>query len=210
MQSVIDEAQHLEFEKPPASKYYLSVISQEESAKAFLLYLSKNEIVPWNRFILRAISDHCCKQLVGVIIDYLCPDTDKFFEWAGDRSSSKWELPRSVSDAINILRYEKIERWKSTTWIWADDVKYDSIPNQIARGKIDRQKQASLYVNISETAGIISTPEVTTEKMANEELEKANRFLYFGKSISKNEKGHLINYNRIENGFKELFKVSFE
>jgi AbiV family abortive infection protein len=35
-QRLIEDAQTLEFEKPPASKYYLSIISQEESAKSFL------------------------------------------------------------------------------------------------------------------------------------------------------------------------------
>ena len=36
---LLDETELLEFEKLPATRYYLSMIAQEEAAKAFLLYL---------------------------------------------------------------------------------------------------------------------------------------------------------------------------
>ena len=58
---LIWDAQNLEFEEPPSSKYYFAIISQEESAKSFLLYLVKIKIIPWNEFILRAMRNHICK-----------------------------------------------------------------------------------------------------------------------------------------------------
>lgn len=68
---LLDEAQLLEFEKPLATRYYLSMIAQEEAAKAFLLYLVTVEALPWTPFLLRATRDHQCKQLVGIVLDYI-------------------------------------------------------------------------------------------------------------------------------------------
>jgi len=75
---LLDEAELLEFETPLATKFFLSIIAQEEFAKAFLLYLVRIDVILWNRFILRATMNHRCKQLVGIILDFLTPDTDFF------------------------------------------------------------------------------------------------------------------------------------
>lgn len=44
---LLDEADLLDLEKVPATRYYLSIISQEETAKAFLLYLVGVNALPW-------------------------------------------------------------------------------------------------------------------------------------------------------------------
>jgi len=75
---LLDSAELLEFEKVLATRYYLSMIAQEETAKAFLLYLVGVNALPWTPFLLRATRDHRCKQLVGIILDYISPDTDEF------------------------------------------------------------------------------------------------------------------------------------
>ncbi len=198
---LIEDAQTLEFEKPPSSKYYFAIISQEESAKAFLLYLVKVKIIPWNEFILRAMNSHICKQLVGIVIDYLEPDFDTFVIWC----NNKTPVTKKVKDAINILRNEIIKKWESNNWIWADDYKYDSDAKKVFNKKFDKLKQRSLYVAIGEQAEIISTPRITTEENAQKEFDKAKRFLSFGKSISKGEKNHFRDYEIIEEGFRKLF-----
>jgi len=77
---LLDDAQLLEFEKPPASQYALSIIAQEEYSKAFLLYLVMAGVVPWAPYLLRAMRDHKCKHLIGIVIDFLEPDTEVFLE----------------------------------------------------------------------------------------------------------------------------------
>ena len=110
---LLNEAQLLEFEKPPATRYYLSIIAQEEVAKAFMLYLVSIEVLPWTPFLLRATRDHKCKQLVGIILDYIAPNFDEFLRRMDARILEKkqLQLPASVADAMNLLRHEKIRRW---------------------------------------------------------------------------------------------------
>ena len=55
-------------------------------------------------------------------------------------------LPKSIADAICILRYEKIDRWRSSTWAWEEEPIYDEIAKSIGDGKLDREKQDALYV----------------------------------------------------------------
>jgi hypothetical protein len=67
---LLDDAMQVEFQKPPCTKLVLSMIAQEEFAKAFILYLVRSDVVPWNGYLLRAMNDHVCKQLMGVVIVY--------------------------------------------------------------------------------------------------------------------------------------------
>ena len=198
-QRLLDDAQTLEFEKPPSSKYYLSIISQEESAKSFLLYLVKTGIIPWNKSILRAINNHVCKQLVGIAIDYLEPDFDTFMAWKGG------PVPKKVKDALNLLCNEKIKSWESKNWVWVDQYKYDGEAKKVFKGHFDDSKQSALYVNINKNAGVISTPENITEEKAQEEFENAQRYLSFSTNLLNGEKNNFRGYQEIENGFRILF-----
>lgn len=92
------------------------MIAQEEFAKAFILFLVKERIVLFNAPIRRAINDHTCKQLVGMIMDYIIMHWDDLEELRaairidydlGDR------LPNDIGSAMELLRYEKIGRWES-------------------------------------------------------------------------------------------------
>jgi len=203
---LIGEAQLLEFEKPTSSRFYFAIISQEESAKSFLLYLVKVKIIPWNKFLLRAINNHICKQLVGIIIDYLSPNFDNFIAWSNELSFNNdiSSVPNKIYDAIEILRYEKIQRWESKNWIWAED---HSEAKKISNGHLDDLKQSALYVNINKNASIISTPNIITKEMAQEEFDRAKRFLSFGREITKNGVKHFRNYEEIQEAFRKLFNA---
>jgi hypothetical protein len=65
---------------------------------------------------------------------------------AGDLDNS---FPRTVADALNILRHEKIGRWESNAWVWAEDPDYDQTAKKVAEGYADRKKQDALYVRLS-------------------------------------------------------------
>ena len=118
---LLEEAYDLEFRDPPSSRFFLIMIAQEEFAKAFILHLVKESAIPFTSEVLRAIKDHACKHLVGMIMDYVIMHWDELDEAQamirrdldlGDK------LPDDVGSAMELLRYEKIGRWESNNWVW--------------------------------------------------------------------------------------------
>ncbi|GFE49976.1 hypothetical protein So717_17290 [Roseobacter cerasinus] len=171
---------------PPSSRFYLIMIAQEEFAKAFILFLVRENIAPFSSAVLRAIRDHSCKQLVGMIMDYMIMHWEEYEELEaavkrdvelGDR------LPNDVGSAIELLRYEKIGRWEANNWSWAEDPEYDTEALQIARGKKDRRKQDALYVRIGRDGQVCNTPNTVSEAETQEEFERASRFGRFIREI---------------------------
>lgn len=160
---ILDDAMQVEFQEPPCTKLMLSMIAQEEFAKAFVLLLVREDVVPWSPQLLRAMSDHACKQLVGVIIEYVDPEWETIEELEriirvdvdlGDR------LPPKVASAINVLRHEKIRRWESNSWVWAEEPEYERSILRIAEGKRDRIRQDALYVRLGGDGSVTAGPAV--------------------------------------------------
>src|SRR5207249_11688940 len=133
---------------------------------------------------------HTCKQLLGIIMDYLNPDTEVFLklmdEWGlqneehrrlldalkqskdleqerelwnriNEINESRDRFPATIADAMNILRHEKIGRWESR-YYWADEPQYDEKAKQIGGGRLDREKQNSLYVRLNKNGEVAGTP----------------------------------------------------
>lgn len=139
------------------SRFYLAMIAQEEFAKAFMLYLVKEQTIPFNRYIVRAMKDHICKQLVGIIMDYVIMHWDDIEElkamieedWPDDA------FPAEVASAMNLLRFEKISTWEcessNSGWFWDEDPIEDPSALRVFEGKRDLRKQDALYVRIGST-----------------------------------------------------------
>ena len=187
---LIDESYDLEFREPPSSQYFLIMIAQEEFAKAFILYLVKERIVPLKPAVLRAINDHTCKQLVGMIMDYMIMHWDDIEELKA-AISKDYDLgprmPEDVGSAMELLRYEKIGRWERNNWVWAEDPNYDKSALHVAEGRKDRRKQDALYVRIGRDGQICSTPNTITENETKSELERAGRYKRFVASLLDGE-----------------------
>jgi hypothetical protein len=180
-----DESYDFEFREPPSLQLYVLLIAQEEFAKAFLLLLVRDEIVPFSRPLLRAMNDHACKHLVGLIMDYIIMRWDTLEEAQalisadvdlGDR------LPPSVESAVMLLRFEKVGRWQSRAWEWDDPPKYDIEAKKIAEGKADRRKQDALYVRIG-ADGRVCPPSSITAAQIDEEKERLTSFRYLVDSL---------------------------
>lgn len=174
---LLDEAEMLQLEKPPTTSLYISLLAQEEYAKAFLLLLAAMEVIPWDRHLLRATRDHTCKQLLGIVLDHMSLDTEGFLErLARLRDGSQpLDLPARVADAMNILRHEKIRRWESKTWVWVEDPEYDPEVLRIAEGKKDASKQDALYVRVGRDGSVASVPDASAE-IATAEYKRGRRF----------------------------------
>ena len=134
------------------------MIAQEEFAKSFILHLVKEGIIPFTSPVLRAINDHVFKHLVGMVMDDIIMYWDDIEEL--DSLISKDldlgdMLPNDVDSAMELLRYEKIGRWESNSWVWAEDPNYNSSAMRIFKGKQGSpQTRCSLGSNRSRRPGL--------------------------------------------------------
>lgn len=209
-----EETYDLEFRSPPATRYYLLVIAQEEAAKAFLLYLINEQIVSLTRAVRRAINDHACKHLVGMMIDYMIMHWEELDELktiiAQDAALGE-NFPNDVGSAIEILRYEKIGRWTANNWAWAEDPKYDKGAMEIADGKRDRRKQDALYVRIGSNGQLASTPKTITALEVSIELDKTARYIRFSEALIATEERHgfdRVRFAKVTAAMRLLFEAA--
>jgi AbiV family abortive infection protein len=120
-----------------------------------------------------------------------------------EMSEKRGLLPGSVADAINIFRHEKLGRWASSRWCWAEEPVYDEIAKSIAEGKLDRQKQDALYVRLGRNGQVAKTPtQIKTEAKAA--MEVADRLRSLAKGLLSHD-GIGIEYRKIESAFKTVF-----
>lgn len=208
-QRLIDESYNLEFLKPTSTRFYILLIAQEEAAKAFILYLIREGVVPMSREVNRAMNDHICKQLVGVLMDYMVLRWESMEELEakirmdldlGDL------LPQDVGSALEIFAYEKIARWKSNNWVSVEDPNYDPAILKLSKGARDKRKQDALYVNIGKDGRVASTPSGITDEETTAELERAGEYVHLARAVSKAEAG--FDSSRLEKIIK-AFQVIF-
>jgi len=141
----------------------LAVLAQEEFAKAYIMRLVQEGAIPWCNEIHRATRDHHCKQLMGILMEYLFTpwDTENLLE-RERRVKEKFpdfRLPRKVADALNIFCHEKIKRWKSSSWCWAEEPEYDVEAKAVWRGTIEETKQNALYVSLGKDGRVANKPQ---------------------------------------------------
>jgi AbiV family abortive infection protein len=205
---LLDDAVQLEFQEPPCTKLMLSMIAQEEFAKAFLLFLVHEQILPWTASLLRAMNDHACKQLVGIIIEYINPEWETL-EDLRRIISEEYDLgellPPKVASAINILRHEKMRRWESKNWFWVDDPVYEPTAKQVAEGKRDRIKQNALYVRLGNDGSVTSKPTEVTPDVANTEYERARTYRSFVATLLEWGKRESVAYEKVRGALKMMF-----
>lgn len=203
---LLEDALFLENAVPPATPYFLSIIAQEEFAKGFLLYLVVDDVIKWKPLLLRVCRNHKCKHLLGVVMDFLSPDTDEFIERinASVLHHKPFEIPLHVTDSINILFNEKIKKWLSSNWSWDKEPIYDQKAEKIATGEIDRKKQDSLYINLRRDGSVIKTPAITV-KMFENEYQKANRFSTLLKTKLGKGDNSTIDYEKVTYFIKIIF-----
>jgi len=159
------------------ASFQFAILTQEECAKAFLLALINEGILPWTPQVERAMKDHHCKHLVGIVMWWLNPSHEAncersrlmFIDW------KPAELPPEVADAINLLRFEKIGRWISQSWDWSEPPEWNPQARKVAGGKIERTKQRAVYTHVGED-GSYQVPRVTAED-AEAEYRRAEQML---------------------------------
>lgn len=205
---LLDETYDLEYERLAATRYYITMVAQEEFAKAFILFLIRAEVIEMGPAISRAMNDHTCKQLVGMVMDYAImhwESMDDLNAAISRDASLPGLLPNDVGSAIEILRYEKVGRWEGRGWT-SDDPAYDASALSVAEGKKDRRKQDALYVRLGRDGQLASTPSVISEQERAEEYERARRYLWFVRSLVEGSQ-QTYRYERVVEAFRMLFST---
>ena len=189
----------------------LAMAAQEEFAKAFLLCLVRDGILPWSCELVRAMNDHACKHLVGILIEYCDPHCETIEELR-DIYRAEYELgdqlPPHVSSALNLLLFEKMEKWRSPNWFWIDKPDYDQKSKRIAEGKRDKIRQKALYVSIGQDGRVTSHPSGVSMDDANAESDLAGRYRWFVKSLNEGGVGNTPGYEKLINVVKMIFETN--
>jgi AbiV family abortive infection protein len=89
-----------------ATTVALCILAQEEFAKAFLLHLVCEGIIPWTAKVRESLHNHKYKQLVGLIMEWLSPSDDAFRTRIA-MGPGEGTLPTHVADAMK-LYVEKV------------------------------------------------------------------------------------------------------
>lgn len=152
----------------------LCILAQEEYAKAFLLHLVREGILPWTAKVRASLRNHKPKHLVGLIMEWLRPPDDEFFAWLkggmGLEDSSKI-LPEYVADAMKLY----IEDVVPQGYISCLPSTSDPIARNVAAGQRDKTKQDAFYVRISKDGGVVSVPTPVRHEKVEVELETTER-----------------------------------
>jgi hypothetical protein len=91
------------------------------------------------------------------------------------RGESRYAIPPSIRDAINIIRHEKIIREGEWSWIDERDPPCDPQARKVADGYIDRHKQDALYVRVGKSGQTACTPNAISKEQAASEIEKTDK-----------------------------------
>ena len=163
----------------------LAILAQEEFAKAYIIRLVQEGAIPWRDEILRATKDHHCKQLMGIVMEYLFTPWDVESQLEREiRPKVTFPdtlLPGKVADALNIFCHEKIMRWKSSPFVWAEDPKYDVEAKKVWDGKFETDKHTALYVSIGKDGKVTNIP--------RSDSDDANKHIEYAKALEEVSKG---------------------
>ena len=185
-----EDAEWLGTERP--SSVALCILAQEEFAKAFLLYLVCEGIVPWTAKVRKSLRNHKHKHLLGVIMDWLSPSDDEFFASIGRRPEHV-TLPAHVADAMKIY----VENTQPRGHITCPPAPIDPVAKGIVQGDRDRRKQDALYVRTSEDGNVINVPTQVKPEMAEVELDRTRRLGDLVEPLRKGSLGPVLNYHLV-------------
>jgi AbiV family abortive infection protein len=171
---LMDDALQLEFQERGGARLAICMLAQEEYAKAFLPYMVREELVPWDSDLLRVIRNHTCKHLVAIVMEYIDPEwttLDELEAIINAEYDLEGRFPPRVSSALNILYHEKIRRGD-----FFNDNGYEPDVVGVAFGERDKVKQEAVYINLDKSCRVKSSPMQITREAAQVEYETAGRY----------------------------------
>jgi hypothetical protein len=173
-----------------------------------LLALIMEHVIPDDDEFFRRMEDWHLKYVEhGKLIDALreapsIEEQKRIWERINAISESSDRLPRTVKDAINILR-EKVGLWDS--WFcWAEEPNFDRTAKEVGDGKAEREKQNALYVRLNKNGEVIGVPGGITPETAKHAMDRAERMGRLVEDLLAGQSG-IFDYEKIESAFKAVF-----
>jgi AbiV family abortive infection protein len=204
---LLDDALWLEFEKLGGTRFMISVLAQEEYAKAFLLYCVREQIIPWDGDLRRVIRDHACKHLVAIVMEYIDPEWETIEELRAI-INAEYDLngafPPRVSSALNILYHERI---RHRNFQYDDGDNYERSVIKIAKGERDRKKQDAVFVDLDKDCRVKQqcSPMSITREQAEEEYRRAGRYASIVRGLIDHGGYKSIQMDKFKQATKEVF-----
>ncbi len=188
----------------------LAMLAQEECAKAFVLALVRDEILPWTEDLRHSLSVHECKHLVMICMEWLSAinelrENEIFSQSAINETSSSQvrNLPPDVAKAMNIYRHENIERiGKRRPDRYSE---WNGAARKAADGKRDRKKQLALYVGIGPDGDVASLPPTSTVEF-DQEFTRAKALCEFADDVGRKCIFAYREYELFADVFGSMFK----
>jgi len=173
-----------------ATAVALCILAQEEFAKAFLLHLVCEGIIPWTAKVRESLRNHKHKQLVGLIMEWLSPSDDAFSARITMEPGNA-TLPAHVADAMKLY----VEKVLPQGHISCPPAASDPIAKNVAHGDRDKTKQDALYVRLSEDGEVISVPSPVTAEIVEAELERTKRLSDLVSPLREGTLGPVLDYD---------------
>jgi len=173
-----------------ATTIALCILAQEEFAKAFLLHLVCEGIVPWTAKVRESLRNHRHKQLLGLIMEWLSPSDDEFNARIRMRPGDA-TLPAHVADAMKLY----VEKVQPQGYISCPPAASDPMAKRVADGDRDKKKQDALYVRLSEDGEVISIPTQVTAETVNAELDRTTRLSDLVRPLRGDALGPVLDYH---------------
>lgn len=190
-QRILCDVKKLEETGTAPTRYYLSIIAQEECAKTFLLHLVARKIISWNPEVHAASKDHIWKQLLCEIIRYINPNDSDLLERLKKKMCGEtgFETPEKILGVVRLFKNGRFKGRKNTIKASVLEESIDSI----ACGARDIEKQSGIYVNLTDRGLIATIPDMKiTAEQAEFEYKIAWGFIFFLSEIIST--GTSVNY----------------
>ncbi len=78
------------------------------------------------------------ENLLAVIMNFLEPNIDEFLARIKGDKEMNLRFPSHISDALNIIRHDKVPRQGKWVWLREDDPPFDPKESKIADGYLDK------------------------------------------------------------------------
>jgi AbiV family abortive infection protein len=204
---LLDDALRLEFENLGGTRFLISVLAQEEYAKAFLLYCVREEIIPWDDDLRRVMRNHACKHVVAIVMEYIDPEWETIEELRAI-INAEYDLngafPPRVSSALNILYHERI---RNRNFEYDEDDNYEPTVVRIAKGERDRKKQDAVFVDIDKNCCVKQnrSPMNITREQAGKEYKQAERYASIVSRLIEHGASESIQMDKFKVATKQVF-----
>lgn len=201
---LLEDAESLRDWERYGTSLALTILAEEEFAKAFLLYLIQDQAVPSTSEVLRALRDHHCKHLLTVFMEYLDAGDGLIAPRVDAQYDPERRLPNEVASAVNLFRHQRIHKWEDPHSEVLEPEDYDVATERLPND-IDLTKQNAIYVRIARNGCVVSTPLSVTEDRVTAEMDKCSRLRELAMQV---EGGYVLldrDYERLKDALTMVF-----